>query len=71
MHSVIYDVYYGCALADPGKTRGREIFTGQTLFKKKVFWKMYWIFVDFYMKLKGSRVFNTSRIIGVQQQQHK
>ena len=37
MNSVIYDVYYGCALADSGKTRGREIFAGQTLFKKKFF----------------------------------
>lgn len=37
VNSVIYDVYYGCALADSGKTRGREIFAGQTLFKKKFF----------------------------------
>ena len=64
MNSVIYDVYYGCALADSGKTRGREIFAGQTLFKKKFFfWKPYWIFVDLYMKLTCNRVFNTSRII--------
>lgn len=39
VNSVIYDVYYGCALADSGKTRGREIFAGQTLFKKEFFWK--------------------------------